>query len=170
MISYGISLSLSDLLHLVWSPLVASMLLQMALLCSFVAVQYSTVYMHHIFLIHSSVNGHSCCLHVLALVTPAAMNTGEDDDDDETMLVTQLCPTLCNPMHCSPPGLSVHGISQARILEWVVIPFFRGSSQLRDQTCVSCIAGWFFTVWATREAHRGQMHILYFRSTLLPTS
>ena len=48
---------------------------------------------------------------------------------------------------------SVHGIFQVRILEWVVIPFSRGSSQLRDQTWVSCIAGRFLTVWATREVH-----------------
>ena len=47
--------------------------------------------------------------------------------------VTQLCPTLCNPMDGSPPGSSVHGILQARILEWVAIPFSRGSSQPRDQ-------------------------------------
>ena len=53
---------------------------------------------------------------------------------------------------CSPPGSSVHEISQARILEWVAISFSRGSSQPRDQTWVSCIAGRFFTVWATREA------------------
>ena len=44
------------------------------------------------------------------------------------VLVTQLCPTLCNPIDCSPPGSSVHGILQARILEWVTIPFSRGSS------------------------------------------
>ena len=44
------------------------------------------------------------------------------------VLVTQLCPTLCNPMDCSPPGFSVHGILQARIPEWVTIPFSRGSS------------------------------------------
>ena len=44
------------------------------------------------------------------------------------MLVSQSCPTLCNPMDCSPPGSSVHGILQARILEWVAIPFSRGSS------------------------------------------
>ena len=49
------------------------------------------------------------------------------------------CPTLCNPMECSPPGSSVHGIFQARILEWVAIPLSRGSSQPRDQTQVSCI-------------------------------
>ena len=55
--------------------------------------------------------------------------------------VTQLCPTLCNPMDCSPPGFSVHGILQARILEWVAISFSRESFQPRDQTCISCIAG-----------------------------
>ena len=43
-------------------------------------------------------------------------------------LVVQSCPTLCDPMDCSPPGFSVHGISQARILEWATIPFFRGPS------------------------------------------
>ena len=50
-------------------------------------------------------------------------------------------------MDCSPPGSSVHEILQARILEWVAIPFSRGSSQPRDQTQVSCIAGRFFTIW-----------------------
>ena len=55
-------------------------------------------------------------------------------------------------MDCSPPGTCVHGISQARILEWVAIPFSRGSSRPRDQTQVSCIAGRFFTIWATRKA------------------
>ena len=54
--------------------------------------------------------------------------------------VTQLCPTLCNPM-----DYTVHGILQTRILEWVAVPFSRGSSQPRDQTQVSCIAGRFFT-------------------------
>ena len=52
--------------------------------------------------------------------------------------VTQLCPILCNPTDCSPPGSSVHGILQARILEWVAISSSRGSSQPRDQTRVSC--------------------------------
>ena len=52
-------------------------------------------------------------------------------------LVAQLCPTLCDPMECSPPGSSIHGIFQARILEWVVISFSRGSSQPRDCTEVS---------------------------------
>ena len=55
-------------------------------------------------------------------------------------------------MDYSSPGSSVHGILQARIPEWVAIPFFRGSSWPRDRTQVSCIAGSFFTAWATREA------------------
>ena len=67
------------------------------------------------------------------------------------MLVTQSCPTLCDPMDCNPSGSSVRGILQARIPEWVAISFFRGSSQARDLTQVSCIAGRFFIVWATRE-------------------
>ena len=66
-------------------------------------------------------------------------------------LVAQSCPTVCDPMDCNPPGSSVHGILQARILEWVAISFSRGSFQLRDQTQVSCIAGRCFTNWATRE-------------------
>ena len=68
------------------------------------------------------------------------------------VLVTQLCPTLCDPMHCSPPDSSVHEILQARTLEWVAIPFSRRSSQPIDLTQVSHIVGRFFTVWATREA------------------
>ena len=54
--------------------------------------------------------------------------------------VDQLCPTLCNPMDCSLPDSSVHGIFQARILEWVAIPFSRASSQPRAQTWVFCIS------------------------------
>ena len=69
-----------------------------------------------------------------------------------SVLVTQLCPTLCNPMDCSLPGSSVQEIFQARILECVAISFSRGSSQPRNQTQVSCIAGRFFTLWATEEA------------------
>ena len=61
-----------------------------------------------------------------------------------------VCPTFCNPMDCSPPGSSVHGIFQARILEWVAISFSRS----RDLTQASHIAGRYFTFWATREALR----------------
>ena len=59
----------------------------------------------------------------------------------------QLCPTLCDPINCSPPGIFVHGILQARILEQVVISYSRGQNLVRprDWTCVSCIAGRFFT-------------------------
>ena len=64
------------------------------------------------------------------------------------------CRTFCDPMDCSPPGSSVHGILQARILEWVAMPSSRGSSQARDWTQVSCTAGGLFTIWTTREAHK----------------
>ena len=60
------------------------------------------------------------------------------------------CLTLCDSLHCSPPGSSIHGTLQARIPEWVATPFFRGYSQPRDQTQVSRIAGKFFTIWAPR--------------------
>ena len=63
------------------------------------------------------------------------------------MKVAQSCPALCDPT-----DYTVHGILKARILEWVAFPFSRGSSQPSDRTQVSCIAGGFFTVWATREA------------------
>ena len=69
-------------------------------------------------------------------------------------LVARSCSTICDPMDCNPPGSSVHGILQARTLEWVAIPFSGGSSQSRDQTQVSRTAGGFFTSWATREAQR----------------
>ena len=67
-------------------------------------------------------------------------------------LVTQSCRTLWDPMDCSPPGSSSMWILQARILERVAMSSSRGSSQPRDQSQVSCIAGRFFTFWATREA------------------
>ena len=70
----------------------------------------------------------------------------------KSSLVTQSCLTLFDPMDCSPPGSSIHGIFQARILEWVAVSFSRGSFPLRDRTRASCIAGRCFTVWATGEA------------------
>ena len=66
--------------------------------------------------------------------------------------VAQWCPTLCDPVDCSLPGSSIHGILQARILEWVAISFSRGSSRRRDRTQVSHIGGRRFNLWATREA------------------
>ena len=60
--------------------------------------------------------------------------------------VIQSCPTLCDPVDCSLPGSSIHGLFQARVLEWVAISFSRVSSQSRDRTQVSCIVGRYFTV------------------------
>ena len=63
------------------------------------------------------------------------------------VLVAESCLTLCDSVDCSPLGSSVHGILQARILEWVAIPFSRGSSWPRDWTQVSHTGGKFFTIW-----------------------
>ena len=84
----------------------------------------------------------------------------ESYDKPVLYLVTQSCPTLCNPMDCRPPGSTVHGILPARILEWVAL------LQRRDQTQVSCTSGRFFTIWATREALDS---ILKSRDITLPT-
>ena len=70
--------------------------------------------------------------------------------------VTQSCPTLCEPMDYNPPGSSVHGILQARILEWAAMPSSRESSWPRDRThisCGSCTAGRFFTAEPPGKAH-----------------
>ena len=74
---------------------------------------------------------------------------------DPVCVGAQSCLTLCNPMDCSAPGLSTHGIFQARILEWVAISFSRGQSRSRDRSCVSCISctsRQFFTNRTTSEA------------------
>ena len=68
------------------------------------------------------------------------------------VLVAQSCPTLNNPMDYSLPAASVHRILQATTLEWVAMPFSRGSSWPRNQTQISHIAGRFFTIWATRDS------------------
>ena len=72
-------------------------------------------------------------------------NSSESESESESE-VSQSCPTLCDPLDCSLPDSSNHGIFQARILERVAISFSRGSSQPRDQTWVSCIVGRRFTV------------------------
>ena len=79
------------------------------------------------------------------------MNLGNIQVDSDLILeseseVTQSCLTLCDPMDSSLPGSAVHGIFQARILEWAAVSFSRGSSQTRDRTWVSCIADRRFTV------------------------
>ena len=77
------------------------------------------------------------------------------------VLVAQFCLILCNPMDCRSSGSSVHGILQPRILQWVAIPFSRGSPQPKDQSQDSCIAGKIFTVWATREALSTQTFLIF---------
>ena len=74
--------------------------------------------------------------------------------------VTQLCPTFFDPMDCSLPGSSVHGILQVRILEWVAISFSRGFYRPRNRMQVSCIAGKRFTTWTTREALKRKSYTL----------
>ena len=78
--------------------------------------------------------------------------------------VAQSCPTLCDPMNCSLPGSSVHGIFQARVLEWIAISFSRGSSRPRVWTQVSGIEDRRFTVWATREVLRWTLQAFIFQS------
>ena len=92
----------------------------------------------------------------------------------------QSCPTLCNPMDCSLQGSSVQGILQARILRWVAISASKGSSQPRDQTCVSygsCTAGELFTAEPPGKPSYGSTHILnrcgiqkHFTSSVVKTS
>ena len=82
---------------------------------------------------------------VINELTPSLLQDSKYTSESESE-VAQSCPTLFNPMDCSPPGSSVHGIFQARLLEWIAISFSRRSSQSRDGTHVSCIAGGFFTL------------------------
>ena len=70
-----------------------------------------------------------------------------------SFLVAQSCLTLCDPMDCSLPGSSIHGVFLARVLAWVAVAFSGGSSRPRDRTQVSHIAGRRVTLWATKEAH-----------------
>ena len=81
-------------------------------------------------------------------------------------LVVKSCPALCDAMDCSPPGSSVHGIFQARILEWVPISSSRASSQSRDRTCISCIDRW---ILYKTLSHLGSpwLSILYYILSIL---
>ena len=82
---------------------------------------------------------------MLQELSPVALSSYFEKVKSESK-VTQSCPTLWDPMDCSLQGFSVHGILQARVLEWVVISFSRGSSQPRDRAQVSRIAGRHFTI------------------------
>ena len=112
------------------------------------------LYILHLMLIQSSQSSHEPwnIRDAQRKVTGSAdSNSNWPDSKDswvsEWVKVTHSCPTLCEPM-----DYTVHGILQARILEWVAFPFSSVTSQPRDQTQVSHIAGGFFTSWATREA------------------
>ena len=104
--------------------------------------------------IHTELRGKKACCdhgktqHNLYVISPSFAKMHECLVSE----VAQWCPTLWDPMDCNSPGFSVHGILQARILEWVAIFFSRGSSQPRNRTWVSCIADRHFNLWATREA------------------
>ena len=76
--------------------------------------------------------------------------------------VVSVCPTLWDPMDCSSPSSSVHGILQAGILEWEAISFSSGSSWPRGWTWVSCIAGNFFSIWATRDESKCIYQLMYY--------
>ena len=83
-----------------------------------------------------------CLLHLLhRQAEPTWKPKGHGESE-----VVQLCPTLCDPLDCSLSGSSVHGIFQARVLEWIAISFSRGSSRPRNRTRVSRIAGRHFTI------------------------
>ena len=84
--------------------------------------------------------------------------------DQLNQLCVLSCSVICNPIDCSSPGSSVHGTFQARILEWVAMPSSRGSSQLRDPTQVSRIAGRPFTIWVTRVSNSGTQTSVFFKS------
>ena len=87
-----------------------------------------------------------------ALCTDSDSHSTEQD----CCLVAKSHLTLCDPMDGSPPGSSVHGILQARILEWVVVPSSRGSSRPRGWTCISCLAGGFFTTEPLGSLEQGE--------------
>ena len=91
-----------------------------------------------------------------------ASNHIQGNRDKVEVKVAQSCPTLCDPMF-----YTVHGILQARILEWVAFPFSRGFSQPRDQTQVSCIAGRFFIYCAMREAKSSTKILMTQKTTMV---
>ena len=99
-----------------------------------------------LYILHPMGQGKSCSL------PQACFGASGLEADHFVMLkwseIARSCPSLCNPMDCSLPGSSVHGLFQASVLECIAISFSRGSSQPRDRTQVSRIVGRRFTVWA----------------------
>ena len=108
----------------------------------------------------------ACNQQSIVVTTKVSFHSNPKESENESE-VAQSCPTLCDPVDCSPPGSSAHGILQARILEWVAISFSRGSSQLKDWTQVSCIAGRHFNLWATREAQGNAKECSNYRTIAL---
>ena len=99
----------------------------------------------------------TCWVLYLGILSSAVLHTSDFLSQTHFLwppleLVPQSCLTLCHPTDCGPQDFHIHGILQARTLEWVAIPFSWGSYLPRDWTWVSCIAGGFFTIRATREA------------------
>ena len=82
-------------------------------------------------------NQDACWLEIRAMGMAYTLTCSEDSMCMRARSL-QSCPTLCDPIDCSPPGSSVHGVLQARILEWVAVPSSKGSSRPRGQTCISC--------------------------------
>ena len=108
---------------------------------------------------HRSLQRRLYIQHTGVLFSTGRLNT--PSCDSVKVLVTQSFQLFVTPMDCSLLGSSVHGILQARILEWVAVPFSRGPSRPRDQTWVSCIASKFFTIWATSEVLSSSGACLY---------
>ena len=139
---------------LAWNvPLVSVIFLKRSLV--FPILLFSSVSLHwslrKAFLSLLAILWNSALKWVYLSVPPLPLALVQQYSNKVKMLVAQSCPTLCDPMDNSLPGSFLHGISQARIVEWVSIPFSRVSSWPRGQTWVSHIASRFFTVWAIRE-------------------
>ena len=115
---------------------------------------------HNFIMKSQSLIGFSSCFGILTYFSSALFSfsfvssLGEVWKWKSESEVTQSCLTLCNPMDCSLPRSSVHGVFQARVLEWVAISFSRGSSWPRDRTRVSHIIGRHCTIWANWEVCR----------------
>ena len=98
--------------------------------------------------------------HSLFYHVPGAIYPFSSTKDKVKVKIHSVVSDSLHPMDCSLPGFSIHGIFHARVPEWVAVSFSRGSSQPRNRSWVSCIAGRFFTNWGTREAHRRLIPLL----------